>query len=356
MTIDALLNIVAPPAFPIGAFGGPWEVVEAGLETTLPPDYKELAQLYGRGRFMEFLTINLPGDREQRGSLEGELHMAREVINYGVPLPYPAWPDPGGLLCVGLTNLNDRLFWLPRGAPCDWRMVFWDRAFQNFETFDCDLTGFLAGLATGAIRPEGLAGEVLTSKRRFEPWRSVAGRGSLELPKAALGIGALSKVVSPPAEPVETFAGPWEPLEAYLGTALPQDYKDFALLYGAGVFMDFLIVHVPSIKGSLLTLEPQVRDAPLMFWPGEELPHSFWPHIDGLIRFGCTDFGDQLYWLPEGPPDTWKVVMWDRGWSEFETFDCGLAEFLGGLASGMIVPRRSKKEDLEPYEPMFRPR
>lgn len=364
MTIGALLSAVAPPAAPFQKFAGPWEPVEAYLGTKLPPDYKDFARLYGHGQFMEFLTINLPGDRTQRGSLEGELHMAREMINLGVSVRYPTWPDPDGLLNVGLTRFNDRLFWLPRGDPAEWRIVVWDRAFQNLEAFDCDLTGFLAGLAAGTIRPEGFPSDALADKPLFAPLRCEASRprsdaqgGAMGTPRVRQGIEALTKVVPPPAEPLGQFAGPWEPLEAYLGTELPQDYKDFARLYGSGLFMDFLIVYVPEIQNSRLTLEPQVREAPMMFSPEENLPHPFWPHVGGLIRFGCTDFGDQLYWLPEGEPDDWKVVMWQRHGpydQAFEEFDCGMAEFLGGLANGTIVPQ-AYKEGLEAYEPMFQP-
>jgi len=364
MTIESLMQVAAPPGKPFGPFAGPWEPVEAYLGTGLPPDYKDFARLYGRGQFMEFLTVNLPGDREHRGSLEGELHMAREMINLGVSVRYPTWPDPDGLLNVGLTRFNDRLFWLPRGDPPAWRIVVWDRTFQNFEPFDCDLTGFLAGLATGAIRPEGFEDDVLASTPRFAPFVGGAGpawsntRPGVGGPRRVRkGIEALTRAVPPPAEPHRPFVGPWEPLEAYLGTKLPQDYKDFSRLYGSGLFMDFLIVYVPEIQNSRLTLEPQVREAPMMFSPQEHLPYPFWPHVGGLIRFGCTDFGDQLYWLPEGEPDDWKVVMWQRHGpydQAFEEFDCGMAEFLGGLANGTIVPR-AYKEGLEPYEPMFQP-
>lgn len=50
--------------------------------------------------------------------------------------------------------------------------------------------------------------------------------------------------------------------------------------------------------------------------------------------------------------------MWQRHGrydQPFEEFDCGLAEFLGGLASGAIIPRPYGPERLEPYEPMFQP-
>ncbi|HET6969891.1 MAG TPA: hypothetical protein VFH92_02090, partial [Phenylobacterium sp.] len=43
---------------------------------------------------------------------------------------------------------------LPHGSPEDWKVVVWDRGGDGFEVFDCDLTDFLAGLATGKIVPK----------------------------------------------------------------------------------------------------------------------------------------------------------------------------------------------------------
>jgi len=357
--LDALIEALPPPAQPLRPFDGPWEPVETRLGTELPADYKEIARLYGRGWFMDFLSIALPGEPEWRGSLEGEQGMAQDMINAGMPTPYPVWPEPGGLLNLGLTKANDRVFWRTRGPPSEWRIVVWDRQAQELEALDCNLAGFLAGLARGEVQPEGFHGKRLHWDATFTPWAPPLSPSLSDPSRHAgrRGIEALATVVPPPATPFRPFTGPWEPLEAYLGTTLPQDYKDFARLYGDGLFMDFLIVYVPSIKDSRLMLEPQVRDAPKMFSPREPQPYPFWPHVGGLIRFGCTDFGDQLYWLPEGAPDDWKVVMWQRHGPHdqaFEKFDCGMAEFLGGLANGTIVPC-AYKEGLEPYEPMFQP-
>jgi hypothetical protein len=344
-------------------FTGPWEPVEAYLGTKLPQDYKDLVRLYGRGRFLEFLYVNLPGSPERRGSLEGELGLAREMINYGMPVPYAAWPEPGGLLNFGLTDFNDRLFWLRRGDPSDWRIVVWDRAFQKLETFDCGLTDFLAGLATGEIAPEGFSGRTPVNPV-FEPSQGAPGLVWPERPSgvrisqtAGRGIEALKRVVPPPLKPFQAFAGPWGPVEAYLGTTLPQDYKDFVRLYGSGLFLNFLTVHVPGIKNPHVNLAVQARGAADWFEPGKVLPYPLWPKVGGLIAFAGTDNADRIYWLPHGPPDDWKVVFWDGRLDEdtwFEEFDCGMAEFLTGLASGTLLPK-GYTEGLERDEPTFQP-
>ncbi|TAJ68637.1 MAG: hypothetical protein EPO51_27575 [Phenylobacterium sp.] len=365
MTIERLMQVAPPPAKPFQPFIGPWEPVEAYLGTELPPDYKDFARLYGRGRFMEFLVINLPGDPGRRGSLEGELQMSRDMINLGMGVRYPAWPDPDGLLNVGLTEFNDRLFWLPRGDPSDWTIVVWDRALQRLETFDCSLTDFLAGLAAGTILPEAFAGRTLAPDPVFEPSQGLRGLVWPTGPSAVAsartarrGIEALEQVVPPPPEPYRPFTGPWKRVEAYLGTELPQDYKDFARLYGYGLFLGVMIIHVPSNDDPHGTLEAEVREVSRAFNSHADQPYAMWPRVGGLINFGVTENGDYLFWLPIGPPDQWKVVFWDRGLSEdecFEEFDCGMAEFLAGLADGSILPRGHEREDLEPDGPVFQP-
>jgi len=152
----------------------------------------------------------------------------------------------------------------------------------------------------------------------------------------------LIKAVPPPAATFEAFVGPWEEVEAELGTALPQDYKDFVRLYGRGYFMQFLGVAVPRSRNPNTRLElrvPRTSEAFRTFAGSEELPYPIWPAPGGLISFGSTDNGDELFWLAQGPPSDWRVVVWGRGLLEFEVFDCDLTDFLAGLATGTLLPK-----------------
>ena len=101
-------------------------------------------------------------------------------------------------------------------------------------------------------------------------------------------------VVAPPAKPFEPLTGPWEALEAELGTTLPQDFKDFVRLYGSGYFMDFLGVSIPRTRNPNTRFETEVALICQTFaeWDDDELPHPVWPATGGLIPFGVTDNGD----------------------------------------------------------------
>ncbi|WP_309646738.1 SMI1/KNR4 family protein [Phenylobacterium sp.] len=167
-------------------------------------------------------------------------------------------------------------------------------------------------------------------------------------------IETLIEVVPPPATPFEAFDGPWEPIEAELGTVLPQDYKNFVRLYGNGSFMEFLCVHTPTSGSIYVRLAPEVRTICKNLLIEDDLPYPLWPAPGGLLPLGKTDFGDYLFWLPRGPPADWKIVVWGRGLGQFEVFDCDLTDFLAGLAIGDMIPEDFPSHML-PCDHLFRP-
>jgi hypothetical protein len=168
-------------------------------------------------------------------------------------------------------------------------------------------------------------------------------------------IERLMKAVPVPAAPFEAFSGPWEPIEAELGTVLPQDYKDFVRLYGGGYFMEFLGICVPESQNANVRLVTRARIVSGIFSSmDEDWPYALWPAPGGLLSFGGTDNGDELFWDTRGAPDEWGVVVWDRGFGEFEAFDCGLTDFLAGLATGDIAPKEFP-DDLLPCDALFEP-
>jgi hypothetical protein len=169
-------------------------------------------------------------------------------------------------------------------------------------------------------------------------------------------IERLMAVVPPPAAPSQAFRGPWEPVEAKIGRELPPDYKAFVRLYGGGYFFDDLVmINVAEATSPGARLESQV---PLICgtftaFGDDRLPYRLWPEAGGLIPFGVTIDGDYIFWLPEGAPAAWKVVVWGRGLGTFEVFDCDVTDFLAGLASGEILPKEFP--ELLPCDRLFEP-
>ena len=169
-------------------------------------------------------------------------------------------------------------------------------------------------------------------------------------------IEALMAVVPPPDRPCEPFVGPWSMIESELGSPLPQDYKDYAQIYGSGYFLQFLQVDIPRTGNPNIRLEKQVVLTSEMFaqFEGADRPYPLWPAPGGLMPFGGTDNGDTLFWLRRGAPDEWPVVVADSGGWAFELLECGMTDFLAGLARGEI---RSEifPDDLLPADCLFAP-
>jgi len=167
-------------------------------------------------------------------------------------------------------------------------------------------------------------------------------------------LDALRQVIPPPVEPTGVFLGPWEPIEAELGTALPPDYKDLVRVYGSGYYMDFFVILVPRCAKLFKRLETQVPSICANFFDRDELAYPLWPDRGGLVPFGATENGDLLFWLPRGAPEDWGVVVWDSGLWKFEAFDCDVTSFIAGLATGEIIPEEFP-EDLVTCDHLFQP-
>ncbi len=167
-------------------------------------------------------------------------------------------------------------------------------------------------------------------------------------------IEALVQVIPPPEAPTASFSGAWGPVEAELGTRLPQDYKDFVRIYGCGYLLDFMWIYVPYFWNRDARLVSVVRAIYRNTIDDNDLGHTIWPAPGGLLPFGHTSNGDYLYWKAEGDPDAWTVAIWSRGDLELEYLGCGLTDFLAGLATGTIIPE-CFPDDLFSCETLFEP-
>lgn len=154
MSIEALIEVVPPPAVPSEAFSGPWEPIEAALGKSLPQDYKDFVRLYGLGSFMEFLWVHVPDSLSPYVRFDAQIRAVRALFQDYEGFDQPLWPTRGGLLVFGVTDFGDYLFWLTRGPPDEWPVVVWGRGLQKFEAFECGLAAFLAGVAKNEIVPE----------------------------------------------------------------------------------------------------------------------------------------------------------------------------------------------------------
>jgi len=158
--------------------------------------------------------------------------------------------------------------------------------------------------------------------------------------QAARYLAPLSRIVSPPAAPVEN-AGSWPQVESDLGTALPDDFKAFIHAYGSGTISNFLTVLNPFSIRPTLNLVQQAREQldtlrELGREFGESCPYPLFPAEGGLLPVAMTDNGDVVYWRTQGKPEQWLIVVNEARGPDYEEFQMNLTTFLAAIMSVRI--------------------
>lgn len=140
-----------------------------------------------------------------------------------------------------------------------------------------------------------------------------------------------------PAPPDPKYTGDedkWKQAESKLKIALPKDYKAFVDTYGSGELANFIYVFTPFTKSEHMNLVQRVASDGDVFRElkenegDEEVPFQIYPESPGLLSWGSDGNGNFLFWLTEGEPDRWPVIVAAGRDSEFERFDIPMTEFL----------------------------
>ncbi|MEH0546948.1 SMI1/KNR4 family protein [Streptomyces sp. B21-105] len=135
----------------------------------------------------------------------------------------------------------------------------------------------------------------------------------------------------------------WDMIASSTGWEFPLDYKEFVELYGGGEIDEYFSVLTPPVDGSPLgTLLDGVEPA----LPPDcrvELAHHLPPAVDPrLLPFGATASGDVAFWLVEGIPEKWKVVVFRRqspyGEKRWSIFEMGMIDFLWSILGEFMQP------------------
>ncbi|WP_160169777.1 SMI1/KNR4 family protein [Amycolatopsis rifamycinica] len=149
----------------------------------------------------------------------------------------------------------------------------------------------------------------------------------------------LAKVLGHPD--VDPLPVDWAAVERQLGVGLPADYKAFADAYPALFINEYLRVCHPSCSDAQrnLLLDAQVRTRSLRELTAEfpEMHvYPVYPAPGGLLCWGNNTSREQCYWLTEGHPDDWRVVIGEQEdycW----LFDGNFCDFLLASCRGELA-------------------
>lgn len=173
-----------------------------------------------------------------------------------------------------------------------------------------------------------------------------------------MSLEKLTSILPPPAKPSKTGDSKgWSELERVLGSTLPMDYKKFISIYGTGGVDNFIWILTPFVfdeNVNYLNRSKVMIDAYLEIkrqFP-EDYKHNVYPETGGLLPWGYTDNGDELYWLTNGAPENWVVVVYESRMSGYHEYDMTMTEFLSQITSGQLISD-AFPEDFPSAKPEF---
>jgi hypothetical protein len=157
VSLSDLSQRVPPPPRPVGTGSPPeWQAVEAKLGLELPDDYKQMVGTYGLGRFADFLTIFTPFAKNEYVNLLAQPELSLEAYralraDHPQIAPFPAYPEPGGLLSWAQSDNGDVVYWLTEGNAATWPIVLIESRHGMIERYDVPTTDFLAQVIEGSL-------------------------------------------------------------------------------------------------------------------------------------------------------------------------------------------------------------
>ncbi len=153
---------------------------------------------------------------------------------------------------------------------------------------------------------------------------------------------AYKELISLLPPPVEVFNGgsveEWRRFQDYLGILLPTDYRKFVTTYGSGTIDNFLWVLNPFTRNDNLNLFLQTKVICEAYVTSkkkfpEDFPHEVYPKQGGLLPWAVTDNGDELYWITQGEPESWPIVIYETRSPFHVIYNISITDFIYKLVS-----------------------
>jgi len=176
MTIDSFESILAPPKSLAAQTPSAelWLAIEERLGIALPADYKAFILRFGTGCIDEFLWVYSPFTSNENLNLLTRAAQVREGfqtlrMSPFDEVPYPLFPEHGGLLSWGATANGDFLFWRTQGAPDRWSIVVAEARAPLYQEFALQTTDFLSGLLQRKVVCSIFPSDFPSGEPRFVP-------------------------------------------------------------------------------------------------------------------------------------------------------------------------------------------
>ena len=128
----------------------------------------------------------------------------------------------------------------------------------------------------------------------------------------------------------------WDEYQKMYNYEFPSDYKEFINTYGTGGISNFLWVLTPFESNDEINIFKRAKTmcASLNYMKSlfpDKYKYSIFPEEDGLLPWGYTDNGDELY-CKDG-----SVIVFGSRYSDFYQYQMGIMEFLYKLFMKEVI-------------------
>ncbi len=151
-----------------------------------------------------------------------------------------------------------------------------------------------------------------------------------------MSIGDLTEFIPPPSVAAKPN---WPLVEAQLGTELPFEYKMIVDAFGLGTFGGIMTLFTPMAERSHLNLisHHEYVQANLHLYSGF-IDYPIFPDRGGLLAFGACENWEMFYWITEGKPNEWPILLNEQRGPRYDRFEVTLSEFMTGLLRQELKP------------------
>lgn len=176
-----------------GASEVDWSEVEQRLDLPLPSDFRALVERFPWGIFRGHIVVGNPGlHRGKADLIAGMSVVLDDMRDWGIEeglVPYPVYPEPGGLVPWGGGPGGAPICWLTIGADPDaWQVVLGSSDFEIWENFAGGAARFILAVLTREFKSEIIK---LDDGPLFRPflyvtavdWRVIEGRSGAGVPR-----------------------------------------------------------------------------------------------------------------------------------------------------------------------------
>ncbi|MGW6914705.1 hypothetical protein ACWGB8_12950 [Kitasatospora sp. NPDC054939] len=131
-----------------------WEVVEGQLGIALPDSYKEYSEVFGPGSLCGLIDVYVP---ESAGSTRGLVEKVRDLADRvagnawiaDLYEPYKVYPNRGGLIEWGASEIGDSFFWNTSSRnPDKWEIVVKEEGEFTWLVYEMSIPEFLYRVMT----------------------------------------------------------------------------------------------------------------------------------------------------------------------------------------------------------------